>query len=266
VQDNFLGPSSESNPEKQFDDLEAIAARFFQASKSLMSDARKLEAAAKIGDLSAIGKLLQLVDRHFADLTIVRTTLADTNVATLSNAIGGKKFIEDVLEAAAKIGLTGLRVSHNSIFSYPHRVDFESGSSFRLGRRKLTSMRPSSIANVLKAERDKTTLGAPGLLQSLYDAYLLLTKGQVGISVTLSSVYDLLTLLPATKKEYTENDFIVDIGLIDEHGPLTVNDGAKVSFPASTSAGLNRGYSAVNIRGEQVTYASIRFDRGLPVG
>jgi hypothetical protein len=260
MQESFAALRSEALAEASFGELESSAQRLHGATKALATEGRKLLAAATMGNMLVLRKALQAVDRRFADLTAAAKSVSSVDIDTLASSIGGQKFLSEILAAASHIGLTDLRISRNAILSYPQRVAFESSTSYRLGSHTMTAMRPSIIANVLKEERDKISSVVPGYLETVRTAYLLLSKGQFGISVALSDVYDLLTILPGSRKHYSEGDFIRDIGLLDERGPSTAKDGSRVSFPASTSARMNRGYAAVNSRGEEVPYASIRFD------
>ena len=246
--------------EDAFAGLELGVLRMQNAIKALAAELRKFEDAAKKGNISAIRKAKEAVRSRFSELSEATKRMDEADIESIARGIGDQNHLEEVVKAATALGLKDLRIVKNAILSYPHRVLFESATTYRLGYRVASDLRPSVIAKALKEERDKASSIAPSFLESLRAAYLLVGKGQSGISVALSDIYNALTMLPTTKKTYSEADFIRDIGILDEVGPKVSKDGFRVSFPASTSARMNRGYAAVNSKGHEVPYASLRFD------
>jgi len=260
MQESFATLSSKIRFEELFCDLEASAKRLQVIAKALTAAARKLAAASETGETKALLRSYQSVTRGVAEVKETGEALALIEIDKLVSDFSAPHFLSEILEAASRLGLSGLRVSRSSLLSYPHRVEFTTSAGYRLGRRTITAMRPTVIARTLQDERNKTVAAPATLLETLHKAYVLLTNGNFGISVLLSEVYDLLTLLPEAKKAYSEDEFIRDVGMLDEHGPRSTRDGARISFPAATSARLNRGYTSVNSKGDEVLYASIRFD------
>jgi hypothetical protein len=58
-------------------------------------------------------------------------------------------------------------------------------------------------------------------------------KGASGIS-PLSEIYDLLTLMPGSGRDYTREEFARDLYLLDRSGVNRTRDGYEMSLPAST--------------------------------
>jgi hypothetical protein len=182
-------------------------------------------------------------------------------VDEVQHAIGKADYLEELLNAAKAIGLDNVSVARGSILSYPNQISFGEAGSIRLGRRALSTARPSAVAAILKRERDRVSSVSSDFLRAVARAYFLITKPHLGVSVSISEIYALLTLLPGSGKEYTEADFARDIGILKESGDHLTDDGHRISFPASTSARLNQGHPIVTSDGRADTLASIRFDR-----
>ncbi len=251
---------SAGHTEEAFLALEAVAARLQAAVRSFTGEVRKFVAAAQTGNVAGLTKTKQALSARYAELQDAESSLQSYDIGAIARAIGTPAYVQEILDATTKIGLKDVRASRNAILSYPHRVVFDSATGYHLGYRSVGELRPSTIARTLKSEREKITQISSGYLESLRAAYLLVSKGESGISVALPDLYSALTMLPGAKRAYPEADFIRDLGVLDERGPKVTRDGFQISFPASTSARSNRAYTVVNVRGQEVPYASIRFD------
>ena len=77
----------------------------------------------------------------------------------------------------------------------------------RINRSKVPGIRPSRLARLLKAiQARKPKAPAEHFLEVLHRAYRLLAGGDYGKTVTLSSIYDTLTLLPGSSATYDQTD------------------------------------------------------------
>lgn len=260
MQERFESLALSEPLESVFARLELITERTNNAVKALAAELRKFVTAVQKGNIANLRKAREGLRVRIVELTEAVKAVEDTDVEAIAREIGSQNYLNEILGEASRLGLQDLRIVRNAILSYPHRVLFESATTYRLGYRTASDLRPSVIAKALKDEREKASAIAPSFLESLRSAYLLLSKGQSGISVTLSEIYGALTMLQPVKKTYSEAEFIRDIAILDQLGPKITKDGYLVSFPASTSARSNRGYTAVNAKGFEVPYASIRFD------
>jgi hypothetical protein len=261
VQEPFDALRSKVSTEAALSQLESHARKVQAVSKVLARDAVKLLGEAHEGTMLSVAKSMQNVELRLAELNDAVTAAKKTDMEAVSRSIGGKEYLNEVIAAAHELGLNDVRISRNAVLSYPHRVSFDSPNGYKLGRKTMTAMRPTAVANALKAERAKVVPLPQTYLEAMERGYLIASKDAVGISVSLTDVYEILTILPGASKSYSEADFVRDIGILHEMGPHVTKAGRRVSFPSSTSARMSRGHSAVTSRGDEVVYASIRFDR-----
>lgn len=263
MQETFdsLTEDGRASSEQAFDSIEKAAVRLQQSFRNATTQARKLAVAARMGDLRAMQKGITALTGSLRDIDAARGDLTSHDLRALERRISGSRFLSEVQQLAQRAGLDGIQIGDSALLSYPHRLIFDPTGFYRIGRRVVRAVRPSAIVERLRKERGRVPAITQAFLEALEHAYFLVNKDSVGISVPLEDVYETLTMLPGSRKEYAESDFIRDIGLIDERGPHVTKQGNKVSFPASTSARMNRGFSAVNSRGDEISYASIRFDR-----
>ena len=133
--------------------------------------------------------------------------------------------------------------------------------------RKRTAIRPSKLAADL---RDIQRVGPRGnpqrFLEALYQAYRILASSgdslfRSGQVIALEKVYDLLTTLPGSSRQYSRTDFARDLYLLDRSDVATTRSGdARVSFHHSTAARTGRGtFSFADPAGNLITYSSVQF-------
>ena len=176
----------------------------------------------------------------------------------LARGIGSRRFLEEVVEAANSIGLKSARVAGPSILAFPNRLTVDE-KGLKIGRKVIASIRPTAIAQLLKADAEKAQAAPSGFIDALRAAYDARATSESS-PVALSEIYELLTLMPHVRKDYPESDFIRDLSMIDAFGPYNAKkDGKRISFVASTSTRMGKGYPGVSPSGEEVTYGSIRF-------
>ncbi|MBI2689784.1 MAG: hypothetical protein HYX27_26035 [Acidobacteria bacterium] len=131
----------------------------------------------------------------------------------------------------------------------------------KINRRKVQAIRPSRVVKTLRDIQARKQKGTPEqLLETLYRAYRLVTGSEYGKTVTLSSIYDALTILPGSTASYDHTDFVRDLFLLDRSGVTRTKSGATYSLPASTGTkGKKASYTFVAPDGETISYYGIRF-------
>ncbi len=83
-----------------------------------------------------------------------------------------------------------------------------------------------------------------------------------GAPVPLLDLYELLTLLPGSGREYSRQEFVRDVYLLDQSGETTTRTGERIEFHASTGTKLARGaMTIVTQDGREKRYYAISFAR-----
>jgi hypothetical protein len=73
-------------------------------------------------------------------------------------------------------------------------------------------------------------------------------------------LYGLLTLMPGATREYSRQEFVRDVYLLDQSGETTTRDGKRIEFHASTGTKLARGaMSIITPDGREKRYYAISF-------
>ncbi len=135
-----------------------------------------------------------------------------------------------------------------------------SDRAVRINKTRVASIRPSAIVKRLKAGQSKKPKAPEAVLELLHRAYRLLVGNEYGKTITLASVYDALTMLPGSKENFDQTDFVRDLFLLDRSGVNRTKSGAVCSLPASTGTkGARNTFFFIAPDGETVTYYGIRF-------
>lgn len=140
----------------------------------------------------------------------------------------------------------------------------------RVDRKKVSTIRPSHLVALLQKNQKRPARSRPEpFLKALHDVYTELTpkppRGAVapasGSVISLERIYKLLTSLPGIGRDYTRTDFARDIYQLETAGVTATRAGARVTFPASTTARRSTNlFTFVGPDGRQVAYSAIRFD------
>jgi hypothetical protein len=135
-----------------------------------------------------------------------------------------------------------------------------SDRAVRINKKRVGAIRPSAIVKRLKAGQSKKSKPPEAVLELLHRAYRLLVGNEYGKTITLASVYDALTMLPGSKDNFDQVDFVRDLFLLDRSGVTRTKSGAVCSLPASTGTkGARNTFFFIAPDGETVTYYGIRF-------
>jgi hypothetical protein len=246
----------EPSCEAAFAQIEATADRLETAAKRLGAEAKKLSTAATVGNLPALRKARVALAQAASETTASIVEASKIDEEPLSRAVGSRGFLQEIIDKAAEIGFTA-RLSGLAILAFPNRLTVDE-KGLKIGRKAVTSVRPSAVAALLKRDGEKSKDAPRGFIDSLSAAYD--AKCPDGSRpVALAEIYELLTLLPESKKAYTESDFVRDLSVIDAYGPHRSRDGRQISFPAATSARMAKGFLSVSPSGDEVTYVNLRF-------
>lgn len=244
--------------------LTALEARLAESGKALKvatQALKKAQDAARTGNLRDLERLLTGADDSArAYVNDLRAAQGSWSFAAESHLSSGD-YLAELLEIAADDGVKGVRVLDGRLYSYPHIIRVESRDlGVRVGKKMQRGLRPSRVARMLKEAQSKPQRDnlAP-LLFAIEQAYLHVTKGELGRAVRLSSIHGLLTLLPGTGRDYSLEDFVMDLYRLDLSGPHVTRSNRRFDLPASTSTRSGGGIRFATKEGEEKLYSTIRF-------
>jgi len=244
--------------------LEALDAQLAEKAKSLKGASQALKKAhdaARTGNLRELNRLLAAAaDAAEAYLREIRRA---QNAWQFSGEdyLASDRYLAELRATAAGLGVGGVRVLDGRLYSYPHIVRVEPHDlSLRIGKKKDARVRPSHVATVLKAAQAKPQQGnlAP-VLRAIEQAYLHVTRGELGHSVALNKIHEALTLLPGSGREYSLDDLVMDVYRLDLSGPHITRANNRFDLPASSSTRGGRGIRFATREGEEKLYSTIRF-------
>lgn len=257
--------------ERIFEETEAAAAVAHKAGAVLLRHARAMQKAAQQGNIGAIkraqkamGDALATLSEEVGDASSCWPLTEDEEENRLRTS-----YAEELRNAADELGLR-IHERDGLLISYPSLVRILPGErAVRVDRKKIPAIRPSHLAGLLLKNQQKTSGFSSGrFIESLYRVYDAVTReGQTkeliagGRVVPPARIYDLLTALPGSAREYDRSDFARDLYTLDAEGPKTTRGGATVSFPASTGTRRRNKdiFSFVGPHGDMVDYYGIRF-------
>ncbi len=219
--------------------------------------------AAREGDLPALSREVQTVRATLRELEPALDRAGSVVARNFADSMRAGDFAREVVEAAARERLSGVRIVHGVIFSFPVVVTPQPDKlAVRVGTKLMRTLRPSALVAVLQRFRNRKPSSArlEKLLEAIERAYLDAQGGRANIAMKIQDVYERLTPLPEQRRDYTELDFISDLYALERENVLTTKTTRVISFPASTGT---RGGNAIRLTteaGEERLYSSIRFD------
>ena len=258
--------------EQAFGATEEAADSALKAATDLVKLIRQLQKAAREGNIAAIRKTQ---DRLDADLKSLGQAVDNAGRSWPLEAQEEQRrfndgYIDELRHAASERGLKihkrdGRLIVHPSIVQVLSRE-----RAIRIDRKKVSAIRPSHVAGILRAAQSKKSRHRPErFLESLHEVYSELVKEEFsgrpkqsgsGRVVPLDRIYKLLTSLPGSSRDYTRTDFARDLYLLDTSGLTRTREGAAVSFPASTGTRGAKGlFTFVGPDGQDVPYYGVRF-------
>lgn len=257
---------SSQNLEGALEDIERAADAVVRAAAAVLAEAKRVKAAAASGQLRALGQSLDSVTR-LADLASESATdmKAGWTIDEQEYFASGA-YTAEVLAIAAEEGLSAFE-SDDRILSYPAIVSLSfSDTAVLIDKTKDRRVRPSVLVRTLKALQAKPPKFKPeAYLEALAAAYDLVVAHRSlnqGAAVKLVDVYNVLTVLPGSARDYSRQELARDLYLLDQSGITRTRDGRELELPASA---LTRGsgvLKTVTRSGQEKIYAGISFTGG----
>ncbi|MBI4538982.1 MAG: hypothetical protein HY704_05660 [Gemmatimonadetes bacterium] len=172
-------------------------------------------------------------------------------------------YTAELLEIARERGVR-LFEQDERILSYPSLVRLlPADAALEIDRKRFKRIRPSAVAEHLRALQHKQPrFKAAQFLEALFRAYELAVAEKhrkLGSVVRLLDVYQILTLFPGQRSDYSKPEFARDLYLLDQSDVRETRGGRKVSFPAATGTKSAGTLSTVTREGEVKAYYGIAF-------
>jgi hypothetical protein len=257
--------------------LEAALARTQIAADAALESAaqltrvlRRLRGAALVGNLRDLRATLGSVGQAAEGAREAATAASASWDLDEEAYVGSPRFTEELLATARAAGLQ-LFERDERLYCYPVlvRVSANDRAVF-VDRTRERRIRPSVLIEHLRdVQRRPPRFRSEAFLESLFRAYEYLVKQHgpnqldAGHSERLVDVYDLLTLMPGTARDYSRQEFARDIYLLDRSGVTTARRGYVVSLPASTGARqAGTSLRVVTESGQEKVYYGILFSPG----
>ena len=259
--------------ERAFSDVEKNAEAVLKSASGVTSHARALAKAARSGNLAAIERCRERLGEA---LVTLRQEVSNADSSWPFTDEEEKRYFEENYAGELRETATakGLKIHERDglLFSYPSVVRvLPADRVVRIDRKKVSSVRPSHIADLLLKNREKSSgFSSSRFLEALYLVYKDVVSdsapgmlpANAGRVVPLARIYALITALPGAARDYDRSDFARDIFGLDSKGPRKTKDGAEVSFPTSTGTKSSRNlFSFVGPGGHSEEYYGIRFGK-----
>jgi hypothetical protein len=247
---------------------EIEAGTVLRAASRVVKALRGMQKAAQQGDLrklrAAPDAIRQSMNTLDAQVTQVEASWSFDEESYLRDG----RFVAELLEEARRQGVRLIQ-QDDRLYSYPVLISVSPGDRMvKIDRKPERTIRPSVLIGMLRErQRAQPRFRSGAFLESLWAAYQIVLerkgqKGEVGPVVPLRDIYDLFTLMPGQKREYTLPEFTRDVYLLDQESELTTNNGATIAFHASTGTKSERNIlSIVTQTGAEKRYFGISFSK-----
>ena len=253
--------------EQGFADTERAAASAVKLASDVSRAARGLERAAKTGSINAMR-------RSQSDLaTALRALAQEVDNAAQAWPFRPEEeetylqdhFAVELRQIAASQGLEiherdGQLIAHPSIVKVaPDR------RAVRIDRKQVSAIRPTYLAALLRVNQQKPArFNGRNFLEAIHTAYIMLIGGQSPLrrlgdgqppTIPLARIYELITVMPGSSREYSRTDFARDLYRLDTDGPKTTRTGDRLHF----HSGRQSSIAFVAPDGHLITYHNVAF-------
>ncbi len=253
--------------------LESQLAVASKDAKSALAALKKVQSSAKVGQLRDLTKALA-EGRNAAKRFAEAMASADSSWKfEIEPYFSDGGYLNELLQEAKHADLK-LFERDGRVYCFPMLLTLSGkDAAVMVDRKPERRLRPRELVRVLLARQKRPQrFNEQKLLETLFDTYCRLdrhilrdwtpkTPGN-GPVVPLMAIYDLLTLLPGSEREYPKEEFVRDIHLLDRKPELRTNDARRFALPAATGTkNIGQRLTVVDQQGREKTYVSIRFDK-----
>ena len=231
---------------------------------------KRARSAASVGNLRELRAALEASEQAAAALRgQVERTRAGWDFDEEAYLAGGD-YTRELLGTAQRMGVA-MYEQDARLYCYPSLVRvLPNERAVSIDRQRERRLRPSVLVAHLRDLQGRPPKFRPeAFLQSLFEAYetLVAAQGQkrgksAGRVVRLRDIYDLLTLLPGSSRDYSLQEFARDVYLLDQSGVITTRRGDVLTFEASTGTrSATATISVITQSGQEKRYYGIAFTR-----
>ena len=211
---------------------EADAEATLTAANKVVSSIKKFRDAAKKGNLLELPRTIEATEQAIG---VLRQRFANARESWDFDEepyLSGGGFHSELVETAKQAGVN-IFERYGMIYCYPFLIRIKPADrNILIDKIKERRLRPSFLARHLKELQNKPVrFKSEAFLDCLFKAYSKMLSSQIGDALTtgkvvkLLDIYQLLTLLPGQSKEYTAEEFVRDIYLLDKGRVATTSRG-----------------------------------------
>jgi hypothetical protein len=253
--------------------LENQLAVVSKAAKSVLAELKKAQSSVKVGQLRDLSKSLaegRNAAKRFAEEMATADSSWKFEVEPYF-AEGG--YLKELLQEAERAGLK-LFERDGRLYCFPMLLTLSGKDlAVMVDRKPERRLRPRELVRLLLARQKRPQrFNEQKLLETLFEAYCRLDRRMLrdwtpevrgtGPVVPLVQIYELLTLLPGSEREYPKEEFARDIYLLDRQPDLRTKDGRRFALPAATGTKVaGQRLTVVDQQGVEKMYVGIRFDK-----
>ena len=256
--------------EQGFADTERAAALTVKSAGDVTRAARALERAAKTGSINAMRRAQ--AELHTA-ISALNEEVANAGECWPFQPDDEEGYLRDHFaeELRAESGARGLRIYQRDeqLIASPSIIRILPGArAVRIDQKQISTIRPSHLAGLLRARQENPArFNGRNFIDALYSAYTMLTggrstrqrlEGSQFPAIPLARIYELITVMPGTSREYSRTDFARDLYRLDTDGPRATRRGHRLHF----HSGRQSPIAFVTADGHIITYHSIAFSEG----
>ena len=240
--------------EKDVKDTSALIARLH---KKIVKDTES-------GNITEVKKSLSLLSQA-AEALAQRTAVLEQKIGEFDQVsyFENGTFVEEMLEACREKGIDV--IGENPVFEmFPYRVRIDAANQeVYLDRKKLPTMRPSSVAQTIAASREKlmhASFNAQRFADELSEAYdvtaLKLNK-RPGSDIYLTTIYKTLVPMGRFRRDYDQNSFAFDVARLYDSEVEETKKGRRWQFGPSRNN--TKAIRILDREGNEQFLATIKF-------
>jgi hypothetical protein len=239
------------------------------AIKSAKKGAAAASASGKMlgdGEIKNINKKLAEAEEELARaLEGVRAFREQWEASEVNDYFGSEEYMNELLSFLEDSGVDVHRLG-DVLYVYPALIRLDS-QAVRIDKKLDSRVRPRTLAKTLRDIQNRPSKFPAGrFLASLFKVYKALgsrnlKKGEewAGKSMFLKDIYEMMSAAPGS--DYTEQEFVRDIYLLDASGEELEVRGHLASLEASsTTRDEKKTLSIITRDGQKRLYSTIRFN------
>ena len=255
------------NMEQALGRLEGDLDLAMRGARAVLTSLKKVGAAAHVGDMRELRKARDAADQAVTTLQQQLANLREGWTFDDERYLAEGTFVAELRAAAEQAGLR-LYEQDGQLYCYPFLIRvLPAERAVLIDKNRERRLRPKVLVAHLKDLQNKPVrFKSEPFLEALYAAYrtIVATRGpdlvNTRVVVPLTKIYDLLTLLPGSTREYSRAEFARDVYLIDKSGVTATKDGSRVTFPTATGTKSAGNFlSVITQEGREKKYYGISF-------